>query len=306
MAKSNGELMAKMEAQAPAERPRNVADEVAQYLALPSVQQQIAKALPKHMTADRLERVALTTIRLTPKLLECTLSSLISSIMQSAQLGLEPGLLGQCYFVPFNRKIKGTNGQPDRWVKDVQFIIGYKGLLDLVRRTGDVKEIAAHAIHERDEFQVVYGYDSTLRHVPAFGDRGPAVGFYAYAQTSDGGRYCEVMSLSDVDAIRGRSKSKDDGPWVTDYNEMGRKTVLRRLCKYLPISIEIADKIGDDERREFKDATSIELNLGERKPAQAAIEERPHTIDATFTENEAQPTLGLSDSQSDMALELEQ
>jgi len=306
MAKSNGELMAKMEAQAPAERPRSVADEVANYLKRDSVKEQIASALPKHMTPDRLARVVLTTIRTNPTLLECTVPSLMSCTMQAAQLGLEPGLLGHCYFVPFNRKIKGSNGTPDRWVKDVQFIIGYKGLLDLVRRTGDVKEIAAHAIHECDEFQVVYGYDSTLRHVPAFGDRGPVVGFYAYAQTSDGGRYCEVMSLADVDAIRNRSKSKDGGPWVTDYNEMGRKTVLRRLCKYLPISIEIADHIGEDERREFKDATSIELNLGERKPASAAIEERPHTIDATFTENEAQPSYGLADTQSDLALELEQ
>ena len=305
MAKSNGELLTKMEAQAPAERPRSVADEVANYLKRDSVKEQIASALPKHMTPDRLARVVLTTIRTNPTLLECTVPSLMSCTMQAAQLGLEPGLLGHCYFVPFNRKIK-TPGQPDRWVKDVQFIIGYKGLLDLVRRTGNVKEIAAHPIYERDTFQVVYGYDSTLRHVPAFGDRGAVVGFYAYAQTADGGRYCEVMSLDDVKAIRDRSKSKDNGPWVTDFAEMGRKTVLRRLCKYLPISIEIADKIGEDERREFKDATSIELNLGERKPATAAIEERPHTIDATFHENEAQPTLGLSDSQSDLAFELEQ
>lgn len=306
MAKSNGELLTKMEAQAPAERPRNVADEIALFLKRDSVKEQIASALPKHVTPDRLARVALTTIRTTPTLLECTVPSLMSCIMQSAQLGLEPGLLGHCYFVPFNRKIKGSGGQPDRWVKDVQFIIGYKGLLDLVRRTGNVKEIAAHPIYERDTFQVVYGYDSELRHVPAFGDRGQVVGFYAYAQTADGGRYCEVMSLSDVDAIRGRSKSKDSGPWVSDYNEMGRKTVLRRLCKYLPISIEIADQIQDDERKEFADATSIELNLGEQNRPVAALEAPQTTIDATFTENEAQPTLGLSDSQSDLAFELEQ
>ncbi len=306
MAKSNGELLNKMEAQAPAERPRNVADEIAGYLKRDSVKEQIASALPKHMTADRLARVVLTTIRTNPTLLECTVPSLMSCTMQAAQLGLEPGLLGHCYFVPFNRKIRGSGSTPDRWVKDVQFIIGYKGLLDLVRRTGDVKEIAAHAIHERDEFQVVYGYESTLKHVPAFGERGAVIGFYAYAQTSDGGRYCEVMSLDEVKAIRDRSKSKDNGPWVTDFAEMGRKTVLRRLCKYLPISIEIADHIGEDERREFKDATSIELNLGERKPATAALDAPLTTIDATFTENEAQPTFGLADTQSDLALELEQ
>ena len=96
MAKSNGELMAKMEAQAPAERPRSVADEVANYLKRDSVKEQIASALPKHMTPDRLARVVLTTIRTNPTLLECTVPSLMSCTMQAAQVGLGPGLLGHC------------------------------------------------------------------------------------------------------------------------------------------------------------------------------------------------------------------
>lgn len=266
-AKSNTELMAKMEKAngVNGHKPPSVADSVR--LALERMKDQIAMALPRHVTPDRLCRTALTSIRTNPKLLECTIESLLACTMQSAQLGLEPGILGHVYYMPFKRKIKGENGQPDKWVDEVQFIIGYKGLIDLARRSGQIISVAAGAIYSKDKFKYRKGFEEVLEHEPNFQDRGELCGFYAYATTKDGGRYAEVMTLQDINKIRARSKAKDFGPWVTDYEEMAKKTVLRRLCKLLPLSIEIASQISTDESKEFgADVTAIDLNLGDDKP----------------------------------------
>ena len=226
-----------------------VTNKIADYLKRPDIVNEIKNALPAHLTPERLARVCLTNIRTTPALMECTVPSLLAAVMQSAALGLEPGILGHCYFVPFKRNA-GTKQDP-QWVKDVQFIIGYKGLLALARRTGDIKSIGAAAIYSNDKFIYRKGFEETLEHEPKIGDRGSLAGFYAYGLTKDGGRYADMMSVEEVKKIMQRSKAKDFGPWVTDFEEMGRKTVLRRLCKYLPMSVEEATQIRDDEEREF-------------------------------------------------------
>lgn len=263
MAKNNQELLTKINGKngngkalvAPS-------DNIAHYLQREDVKQQLAAALPKHITADRLARIALTTIRLNPTLQECNSASLIAAIMQAAQLGLEPGLLGHCYFVPFNRKIKQA-GQADKWVKDVQFIIGYKGLLDLARRTGAIVSIAAEVICSNDKFVYRKGFNEVLEHEPSYIDRGEVIAAYAYATTKDGGRYAVVMNKQEIEKIRRRSKAADSGPWVSDWEEMAKKTVIRRLAKFLPMSIEFASAQAEDEKREigFGDAVqSIEVN----------------------------------------------
>jgi recombination protein RecT len=256
MSKPN-ELLEKVVAKANGEagKPLTYGDQVKLYLSKPEVLSEIRTALPKHITAERLARIALTTIRTTPKLLECSLSSLMAAIMQSAQLGLEPGLLGHCYFVPF-RNNKTCQSE-------VQFIIGYKGLIDLARRSGDIVTIAAGAIYSNDKFLYRKGYEEILEHEPNFQNRGELIGVYAYATTKDGGRYGDVMTLEDVNRIKSRSKAKEFGPWVTDFEEMAKKTVLRRLAKYLPLSIEINTKILEDEQKEFSDATEIAVNMPE-------------------------------------------
>ena len=245
-----------------AEKPLTVADQVGAYLATEAMRRQIATALPKHLTPERLSRIALTTIRTTPKLMECTIESLLGAIMQAAQLGLEPGILGHCYFVPFNKNI-APKGAPAKWVKEVTFIIGYRGLIDLARRSGQITTIASYPIYSKDKFECVYGFEQKLFHEPSFEDRGELIGFYSYAITKDGGKFADVMSLDEVKRIRDRSKSKDNGPWVTDFEEMGRKTVLRRMSKYLPMAIEWQTLAREDEEKEFGDATAIELNLGD-------------------------------------------
>lgn len=199
----------------------------------------MSEALPKHMSVDRLSRLAMTTIRTNPALKEADMGSLLGAVMQSAQLGLEPGLMGHCYLLPFKNKNKG--------ITEVQFIIGYKGMIDLARRSGHIKSIYAHAVYSNDEFEYQLGLNADLIHKPAMENRGDFIGAYAVAHFKDGGYQFEFMSKSDIDKRKGRSKASKFGPWVTDYDEMAKKTVVRAMFKYLPISIEHQEQIAYDE-----------------------------------------------------------
>ena len=210
----------------------------------------ILAALPKHLTGERLLKVATIAVTTTPALLECDVPSLVSAIGQCAAMGLEPNtVLGHAYLVPFNTKRKTARGE--EWVKSVQVIIGYKGLIDLARRSGRITSISAHEVCANDEFSLIYGTNERIEHKPALGDRGAILGFYAVAQLKDGGYAMEFVARADVDAIMMNSQSatyfdkqtktrklKDGGPWAEHYVEMGRKTAIRRLSKYLPLSVE--------------------------------------------------------------------
>lgn len=201
---------------------------------------EIARALPKHMDADRLARIATTTIKTTPALLECTASSLLGALMLSAQTGLEPGPLGHAYLVP--RRIKG--------VMECQWLLGYKGIIELARRSGQIVSIEAREVCERDQFEFAYGLEERLVHEPYMGgERGPIVAFWGLAKFTDGGHYFLVMSKADVDKAKERSDAgkKGFGPWVTDYAAMGRKTVIRRMMPFLPLSTEQATILTHDE-----------------------------------------------------------
>jgi recombination protein RecT len=242
--------------------PASPANTIAAYLK--KMGPEIEKALPSHMNPDRMARIALTTIRTNPKLLEASIPSLLGAVMQAAQLGLEPGLIGHCYLVPFRN---GKTGQTD-----VQFIIGYKGMIDLARRSGQIENIYAHAVYSNDEFDYELGLEPKLKHKPYMeGDRGEFIGAYAVAHFKDGGYQFEFMPKSEIDKRRKRSKAANNGPWVTDYEEMAKKTVIRHMWKYLPISIEIQQQAMQDEVVR-KDITSepeyIEMD-------HLAIEEQP-------------------------------
>lgn len=198
--------------------------------------------LPKHVTPDRMLKIALHAIRAVPQLLECTTESLFGAVVQCAQLGLEPNTtLGHAYLIPFRNKRENRT--------DVQMIIGYKGLLDLARRSGQIISIAAHAVRENDEFEFAYGLTEKLSHRPAMRDRGEIIAFYAVAQLVGGGHAYEVMSREDVDIIKASSQSRGQwGPWKDHYEEMGRKTAIRRLSKYLPLSIEFSTALSIDSK----------------------------------------------------------
>jgi recombination protein RecT len=216
----------------------------------------LAKMLPKTLSIDRLLKVAQIAATTTPALAKCDVASLVGAIGQCAQMGLEPNtVLGHAYLVPFNTKRKDADGN-ERWVNSVQVIIGYKGLIDLARRSGQIVSIAAHEVCENDRFELVYGLDEKLNHTPAMGDRGGVVGFYAVAKLKDGGHCFEFMSTHQIEAIRAASqgfqqaqkyKKEAAHPWVAHFVEMGRKTVIRRLAKYLPLSIEFQTAAGLDE-----------------------------------------------------------
>jgi recombination protein RecT len=198
---------------------------------LQKLQPQLLKALPKHLSPDRMTRIALTELRKIPKLASCDPMSFCGAIMMCAQLGLEPGgALGHIYLIPYDNRKKN--------VTEVQVIMGYRGMIELARRSGQIVSLAAHEVYQNDIFEFEYGLAEKLRHVPSLEDRGKLVAVYAVAHFVGGGHQIEVMSKPDVDKVRARSKTATNGPWVTDYEEMAKKTVLRKLFKYLPVSIE--------------------------------------------------------------------
>lgn len=202
----------------------------------------LAAVLPKHVGADRMLKIALGALRTTPKLMQARTDTLLGAIIQCAQLGLEPNTpLGHAYLIPFENRSKN--------ITEVQIVFGYKGLIDLARRSGQIVSIAAHEVRENDHFEYEYGLDEKLVHRPAMGERGNVIAFYAVAKLVGGGYAFEVMSNADVIAIRDASqgwktavrfKKEAASPWGAHFVEMGRKTVLRRLFKFLPVSIELA------------------------------------------------------------------
>jgi recombination protein RecT len=201
-----------------------------------SMKGQIEKALPKHMNPDRLLRIMTTEMRKNPELAQCEPMSLLGSMMLSAQLGLEPGPLGHCYLIPFKQ--------------ECQFIIGYKGMIDLARRSGDVSVIFAETVYENDHFEFGLGLDPYIKHEPVLTNRGNAVAWYGVAKFKDGGFYIKVMGPDEIEMHRKRSKSANASsfsPWRSDYNEMAQKTVIRAMFRYLPVSPEIREIGMPDE-----------------------------------------------------------
>jgi len=142
--------------------------------------------------------------------------------------------------IPFRNRKKNRT--------DVQVIVGYKGLIDLARRSGQIVSIAAHEVYANDEFDYMYGLKEKLEHKPADGERGEIKYFYAVAHMKDGGHAFEVMTKAAVDLIMLKTQSKgESGPWKDHYAEMGRKTLIRRLAKYLPLSVDMARAVNLDE-----------------------------------------------------------
>lgn len=202
---------------------------------------EIKKALPSVMTPERFTRIALSAVKNTPKLAECTPISFLAALMNAAQLGLEPNTpLGQAYLIPYKNR-----GQ-----MEVQFQIGYKGLLDLAFRNERMQSIEAHTVYEGDEFSFEYGLNPVLRHIPTWHDRGQMVGFYAVFHLDSGGYQFEVMSKPDIDnyaAKYSKAFASEYSPWKTNYESMALKTVLKRLLKTAPIQSDFRKAMSMDE-----------------------------------------------------------
>ena len=208
---------------------------------------QLAAVAAKHMNPERMMRVVANAIRTTPKLQECEPMSFLGGLMQCASLGLEPNtILGHAYLIPFENKRKG--------VVEVQLVVGYKGLIDLARRSGHITSIHA-GIHYSDDEMWEYeeGTEAMLRHRPGPQD-GKKLHSYAIAKFKDGGHAYVVLPWSHVMKIRDGSQgyqtavrfNKKDSPWIAHEDAMAKKTAIRALAKYLPLSVEFVDAMSVD------------------------------------------------------------
>jgi recombination protein RecT len=183
-------------------------------------------------------RVACTAMLRTPKLAECDQTSFFNAMLQLSQWGLEPDGR-RAHLIPFR------NNRENR--TECQLIIDYKGLVELILRSGNVASIHADKVCDADEF--VYDCGQIVSHRIDFRKpRGEVFAYYCIITRKDGTKKCEVMSREEVDAIRKRSKSANNGPWVTDFDEMGKKTVFKRASKWCELSSEIRDAIEHDDR----------------------------------------------------------
>lgn len=211
----------------------------------------LIKTLPRGFNYDRMCRTVINAISTTPKLAECTPASIFLSCVKAFSMGLEPnGPFGHGYLIPFNSKIT-VNGKKT-WVKECQFMPGYRGLIDCARRSGEIALVKASVVHENDTVNVNAATAQELHSYNPFAeDRGKVLGYLAIFVLKDGTFDFEAMRISEINDIRERSKSKDFGPWVTDYNEMAKKTVLKRLLKRAPMSIEkpeLAEAVEADHK----------------------------------------------------------
>ena len=270
----------------------------------------LTAVLPQHIKADRLMKIALGALRQTPKLAECSVESLFGATIWCAQLGLEPNTpMGQAYLIPFKKK----------GVMEVQCIVGFRGMIDLARRSGQIVSIAAHEVCANDEFEFSYGLDEKLSHKPSLSNRGPVIAYYAVAKLVGGGYAFEVMSVEQIEAIRDRDgsnawkdeweggrptgkRTKASSPWWDYPVEMGRKTVIRRLFKYLPVSIELSDAVQADDsfgKQKFDNVLEGEANVIEdpaddeqqAEAAPPAIEHQapPQSVPTGFDRREEAP-----------------
>jgi recombination protein RecT len=222
------------------QRPQTIANFIQ------DLQPEIARALPKHMDADRMARLALTVVRQTPKLAQCEPASFAGALLTSAALGLEPGVNGEAYLVPYG--------------KECQFIIGYQGMAKLFWQSPLAQHLDAQAVYENDDFDYAYGLEPFLRHKPARSNRGDVIAYYAVAKLTTGASAFVVLSPEEVKALRG-GKTGPSGKIADPMRWMERKTVLRQLIKTLPKSASLVSALNADE---VKGSTLQNRQLGER------------------------------------------
>jgi recombination protein RecT len=200
----------------------------------------IGQVLPAHITKERMAKLCLGMMRTNAKLAQAARrnpASFVNSIMHASKLGLEPGI--DAHLVPYENKRQGT--------VEIQCIPDYRGLLKLARNSGDITSVSVQIVYEHDHFELSLGLVETLTHKPKLdGPRGDPVLVYGVARFKDGSHHVEWMSVQDINTIRDGSRGyqnavryKSDNPWISSWEEMARKTLVRRMCKYLPRSIEL-------------------------------------------------------------------
>lgn len=279
-----------------------VIDEVRQNIQ--RMEPQFRMALPSHISAERFQRVAITAIQNSPDLLNADRRSLYSACMKLAQDGLIPDGR-EAALVTFNTKQKdGT------WIKNVQAMTMVAGILKKVRQSGELATIHSAVVYKNDQFR--YWVDSDGQHIEhepvLFGERGAAIGVYAMAKTKDGSVFVQPLSLADVEKIRAASRSKDGGPWVSWWEEMAKKSAIRRLAKYLPQSTDIEQALKSDDELFMPETQSshsvdnvVNLSIEDDKPKrrtrldkvkeQAAVSHQPIEEEVSEENGNEMPTI---------------
>lgn len=218
-------------------RPAPNAKTIMQAMESPAVVERLKTAATKHLTPDKLLRMIGVQMARVPKLGNCTPISVLDCAMTCSELGLSPGVLGDIYLIPYSNVCT--------------VIVGYRGMLKLARRSGEISTIQADVVRSGDQFDYRFGMDAKLDHKPSADPTAPITHAWAMAQFRDKSFQFVVMRASEVEAIRKRSRAGNNGPWVTDTAEMFKKTALRRLCKMLPLTPEVEEQIAAADRTEF-------------------------------------------------------
>lgn len=255
----------------------------------------LADLLPKSsaLTADKFIKLALLAARRNSSLDKCTMDSVFTCLLQCAELGLDPsgGTAGEAYLIPFK--------------ETCTLVIGYRGYIALSRRSGMLKQIETHVVNEKDKFTLKYGLNPTLEHEPCMtGDPGKPVFVYCVARLGDGAVHVEAMTVAQINKIRDASSGVKSGrptPWHEHWDEMARKTVLRRTAKYIPISAEVQRAIEvDDEqesvvRSEDVRGSLVRVQSAKSDAIDAAIEEDSPAPEPEPVEAPAPPPDGAPD-----------
>lgn len=221
--------------------------------------------LPKHITPEKMSRLALSVLRTNRKLAEIAHSnpqSFVAAVLTAGQLGLELGVFGEAHLVPFG--------------SEIALIPGYQGLVKLALNSRMVVDIYAHEVRANDEFSMTYGLDRTIVHKPlskggfpaSNEERGEVTGFYAVAELATGTRTFFAVSRAEAERTRNESKGyqaavkyKKEHPWGTHFEQMGRKTAIRRLCNLLPKSPELAAALAIDSAEERGTTAAIDTDF---------------------------------------------
>lgn len=226
--------VAKTASALPTKAPKTLRD----FMQMDEFKQKLRESLPKHCSPDRFVRVALTALTRVPKLMECTQESVFQCLYQLSSLGLEPDGR-RAHLIPYRDNKNNTSV--------CTLIVDYKGIVELIRNSAAVSYIAADVVCEHDEFDFVKGTGAFLKHKPAIGNRGKVTCAYSFVKLRDGSEDFCVMNADEIEGIRKRSRAGNAGPWVSDWNEMAKKTVFRRHSKWLPFSPELREAIEKDD-----------------------------------------------------------
>lgn len=252
-----------------------------------AMRKEFQKAIGSEKMLARFLRLATSTINQTPRLAECTHESVVGALLKSAQLNLEPNtVLGECYLIPRFNKAKGPVKGQDQGKWEANFEIGYKGIIKLAYRSGEVKMIQAYEVYENDVFDVDYGQNKLIHKPLIIGYRGNVIAYWARYTMKDGTSDFKVWSKSDIDAHRdqySKSARSDYSPWSTAYDQMAKKTVIKDVLRYAPSSVEdygraiSADQQVIEVKQELREPLEDQRTVTElfKKSLPAAATERP-------------------------------